>query len=241
MLEIIICDDVENHNKFTKNAIEKILTERALPGNIVLVTQSVDEIKLLPKNSAHERLYIMDIDINGGTEGIEIVEKIRAVDRKSYIVYITAHEEYSLLAYRTKTFDYLIKPLRAEEIQDLILRVFEDIEKTNNTKKQFVFQTGAVAHNIPLNEILYFEKERNILHIITESNRLSGYESLKSVMDRLPEGFIMCNKSYVVSADKISKIDKIKNLVYLVNGEIIPLSRHYKKSVLSLLEVGYDG
>ena len=241
MLEIVICDDVENHNKFTKNSIEKILTERALPGKIVLVTQSADEIKLLPKNSVHERLYIMDIDINGGTEGIEIIEEIRAVDRKSYIVYITAHEEYSLLAYRTKTFDYLIKPLRAEEIQDLILRVFDDIEEMNDTRKQFVFQTGAVAHNIPLNEILYFEKERNILHIITESNRLSGYESLKSVMERLPEGFIMCNKSYVVSADKISKIDKIKNIVYLVNGEIIPLSRHYKKSVLSLLEVQYVG
>ena len=56
---------------------------------------------------------------------------IRRQDKNIYIIFITGHLEFGLVAYKYKTFDYLAKPITYDRLEDTIIRLFEDINDAN--------------------------------------------------------------------------------------------------------------
>lgn len=238
MLEIIICDDRVNHNEFIKHVVKNTLAACNLQdkGRIALVTEAASDVIHFSQTNKERCLYILDIRLEGEMGGIELAEEIRKSDPVSYIVYITAHSEYSIQGYRTKTFDYLLKPLNEDMIRKMLLRVFDDVERLQSQKAVFSFPVGSVIHHIPVGEIAYLEKKRNILHIHTQNNCYSGYMSLKRADEILPDDFVICEKSHIVSLTRIRRLDKANKEILLEDGTKIPVSRHYMPSVLQALE-----
>ena len=53
-------------------------------------------------------------------------------NKKVYIIFLTGHLEYALLAYKYKTFDYLPKPIVKERLEETVVRLFHDIYNTPN-------------------------------------------------------------------------------------------------------------
>ncbi len=55
--------------------------------------------------------------------GIELAEKLRAVDDNLQIVFTTAYTEYAIEAFRVSAVDYLVKPVAADEIERVVARL----------------------------------------------------------------------------------------------------------------------
>ena len=60
----------------------------------------------------------------------DIAEQIRKKNKNIYIIFITGHLEYALVAYKYKTFDYIPKPVVSERLELTISRLFEDIKSS---------------------------------------------------------------------------------------------------------------
>ena len=58
------------------------------------------------------QVVFLDIQLHDGT-GFDVLEKIAQKNGKttSHIVFITAHEEYAIKAFRFSALDFLLKPV----------------------------------------------------------------------------------------------------------------------------------
>ena len=126
MLNFVLCDDNQNIlNKFSK-MLDVIFVNNELDAKVSLATQNPEDVLKYVKNDSVDVL-ILDIDLKSDLSGIDIANKVRAINKKVYIIFATAHLEYLILAYKYKTFDYLPKPISIENLEATVLRLFNDI------------------------------------------------------------------------------------------------------------------
>lgn len=237
MLDIIICDDNPIHNQFLFATVYKMLLRHDFPGQVVLSVQNAEDLLSSFLQVGHERLYLLDIHLGDrSANGLELAAKIREKDSDAYIIYVTAHREYSLIGYKTKTFDFLVKPLSEQMVENMLLRVFNDYAASLSEEKTLKLKVGSILHNIPYRDVICFEKMRNVLYVHTLSNIFSSYESLKTIADSVPSHFVMCHKSYIVAANKIRSWDKSLQVVTMVNNKKCPVSRRFKGNLAQVLE-----
>ena len=65
--------------------------------------------------------------------------------------------------------------------------------------------------------------------LCTEFEEYDFYGTLDELENTLPEQFLRCHRSYIISVEKISLIKLSLHTVRLNNGCIIPVSRTYSK------------
>ncbi len=59
------------------------------------------------------------------TNGLELAEKIVALNGDMEIVFVTAYDQYALEAFRVNALDYLLKPLSAEDVERTVARLLK--------------------------------------------------------------------------------------------------------------------
>ncbi len=59
------------------------------------------------------------------TNGLELAEKILALNSDMEIVFVTAYDHYALEAFRVNALDYLLKPLSVEEVERTVARLLK--------------------------------------------------------------------------------------------------------------------
>lgn len=126
MLNFALCDD--NYSAIDKlsKMLNSILISNNLKGQITFTSSSPDKLlNFVKHNPVH--VLLLDIDLKSTKSGIELAEQIRAIDKSVYIIFITGHFEFSLIAYKCKTFDFLAKPLTKERFEETILRLYSDV------------------------------------------------------------------------------------------------------------------
>ena len=73
-------------------------------------------------------VYFLDILIRD-MNGIELGKILKQKNEKCEIIYITDQRNYGPQTYEVKAFNYLLKPINIEEINDTLDRLFEKIIK----------------------------------------------------------------------------------------------------------------
>ena len=106
MLNFVLCDDNSSAIDKLSKMLNSIILSHNLKGQIAFSTTNPDELLNYVKNNL-THVLLLDIDLKSSISGLELAEKIREVDKSVYIIFITGHFEYGMMAYKYKTFDYL--------------------------------------------------------------------------------------------------------------------------------------
>ena len=173
MLNFVLCDDNQNAvNKLSK-LLNAIIIQNRLDGQLVFSSNEpsnlLDYVKSHPVN-----VVILDIDFKDDTSGLQLAEHIRKLDKNIYIIFITGHLEYGLMAYKYKTFDYIPKPVTMERLECTILRLFDDAYE--DSPKYIRLDNNKTI--IPENSIRYIEKDGMKLVFNTDTRTYKVYNSL---------------------------------------------------------------
>lgn len=221
MLRFVLCDDNKNSLDKTISTLKSIFTKHDIHAEISYATTNAKKLlKYLAENKVD--VLLLDIDLSTDFSGIDLAKEIRTANKNVYIIFITAHFEYSMLAYKVKTFDFLVKPLTFEKMEETILRLYGDI--MDNPNKFVKLENGKQLLNA--NDILYIEKDKAKATIHTTYSDLQVYGTFDSIKNCLPDYFIRCHKSYIVNAKKITQVDNKKDIFY-INNESIHFSRKF--------------
>ena len=233
MLNFALCDDSLNAiNKLSK-MLDSIFIQNNLDGQIVFSTQNPsDLLDYLKSNSIN--VVILDIDLNDKISGLELAELIRKKDKNIYIIFITGHLEFGLVAYRYKTFDYIAKPLTYERFQETILRLFNDVADDN--PKYIRLDNNKTI--IPENAIKFIQKDGMKLVFSTDTRKYEVYNSFNKIEHLLPKQFVRCHKSYIVNMDKIDHIDITANTISFNHDEKCYIGPKYKNNFMEVLNNG---
>lgn len=225
MLNFVLCDDSQAAIKKLSKMLESIIIQNNLDGQIVFSTQTPSELLKYVKDNP-VNVVILDIDLNADISGLKIAETIRKQDKNIYIIFITGHLEYGLMAYRYKTFDYIAKPLTSERFQETILRLYEDV--ADNNPKYLRLDNNKTI--IPENAIKYIQKDGMKLVFTTDTRTYEVYNSFNKIESMLPKQFIRCHKSYIVNLDKINNIDFTTNIISFDDNEKCYIGPKYKNN-----------
>jgi len=227
-----------------------ILLEKFCPQvEIVGTARSVEEA-LLKVSKFKPELIFLDIEMPSGT-GFDFLEKCTTCNFE--IVFITAHDNYAVKAFKYSAIDYILKPIEIDELIKAVEKVV-DIQKTNfdsrhkynalfENLKEIIPQKLVVVTNgqyayVDLREVLYFELVEDSLVLKMEDGRILKIdESLRNIEEQLLDrDFYRIHHSYFVNIQKVRKIVKAGNgCVELVNGMNLPLNVLKKEELILLL------
>lgn len=215
MLNFVLCEDNQSIlDKLTK-MLESIFIKNNLHGKISCAVTAPDELINYIEKERFD-VVILDIDLKSEISGISLANLIRKNNKKAYIIFATAHLEYSLLAYKYKTFDFLPKPVTLERLEETILRLFDDATaKCGNFFK--LRNKNCLINN---DDVFFIQKQGKTAIFKTSVEDISYNSSFSNILNHLPNNFVRCHKSYIVNLDKISCIQSNNTIVFKDNSEI---------------------
>ena len=250
MITAILIDDDSN----LRSGMKGLLTLYAPQINIVGEADSVATgIEVI--NQLKPQVVFLDIQLNDGT-GFDILEQLAAKNGKttSHIVFITAHEQYAIKAFRFSALDFLLKPVDPDELKKVIDKINDILEKNNNyphidllleniRKKVDHFKRIALSnsdgiHLFEISDIIRCESEDNYTKFyIKNSKPILISKTLKEYEELLGEhGFVRVHQSHLINLAYLkSYIKKDGGYVIMADNSNIPISQRKKDSLQEIL------
>jgi DNA-binding LytR/AlgR family response regulator len=230
-LTVGICDDCAEQVDLLKRYLDDYQGEDEL----IFVSATEPYLFLEQVRQMHPNLVFLDIDM-AHLNGIELGEKLKEIDARTIIVYVTAHEKYALDAFRVRAFHYLLKPLTKERVAAVWLEALAFIRRGGKTEPERVFtvQRRGETVSLPVGDIAGFEKVGHKIRVHTENHCEEYYGNFTQLIEQIGhEDFIQCHQGYIVSVTKIRAYrDKI---LYLDSGLQVPVSRTFSEPVREAL------
>ena len=161
-----------------------------------------------------------------GTGGIDFVERRYPEGSSTQIIYVTGHYEHATAAYRTKHV-YLLGDRAVREDYDAALQAACSALRAAANRPVGVRVDGKVRLVFP-QHITYIESDRRKLHIHMGDEVLTTYLTLDAMARALPETFVRCHKSFLVSIRCIESIGSSR--LTLFGGEVLPVSQKRRKA-----------
>ena len=234
MLNFVLCDDNANAIEKLSKMLNSIIISHNLKGQITFTTTNpLDLLDYVKNNPTH--VLLLDIDLKSSTTGLEIAEKIRKVDKSIYIIFVTGHFEFGMVAYKYKTFDFLQKPLTKERFEETILRLYSDI--FGDKSKYIRLDNDKTV--IKENSIRFIKKEGMKVIFHTDTRDYETYSSFNKISDMLPYNFVRCHKSYIVNMAKITDIDMTENSISFTKNDKCYIGPKYKNDFMEVLKNEY--
>lgn len=231
LFNVLICDDEKDVCSF----VEEVLAAYGKLHGINIKTEifytgsSVLEYISWNRNVDLLFLDIMLPDQKGDQIGKIIREEFQ--NEELQIVYISAKEKYAMQLFKTRPFDFLIKPFG----KDMIVDVFEKYRKLSEKHPQFFeYKVGKRMEKILFSKIMYFMCAQRKICIVTENQEIYFYGSMKELRKQLgADVFWSVHASFIVNIRYVKQF-KEKEIV-MCNNFIIPISNAYKKEVKNKL------
>ncbi len=181
-------------------------------------------------------LIILDVqmpDISG-------IQFLQALKERPMVIFTTAYSEYAVKGFELEAVDYLVKPIKFERF----VKALEKAQKlmtlrtalTMDQDDGFLFvKSGYGIVRINFNDIFYIEGLDDYIKInfIDGRKPILSLMSLKSILEKLPEGFFMrVHRSFIVS---LKHVRSIRNKYIFLEKVKIPIGDTYYEAVHSWL------
>jgi len=201
---------VEDETAAVRN-LTSVLLEVEPAAEVEGVTDSIaGTVEWLMLHNAPD-LILMDIRLADG-DAFTIFDRIEVI---SPVIFITAYDKYALEAFRVNSIDYLLKPVRAEELRRSIVKMrhltrIELETYLTNTKNSISHVTSLKSFLIPVKDKFLPLPFAEIAYCYTAGEKVSAYtydgrrlpldKSLDILTDLLPDDeFFRANRQYIIA------------------------------------------
>jgi two-component system LytT family response regulator len=194
------------------------------------------------------QLVFLDIEMPSGT-GFDLLEKLKYRDFE--LVFVTAHNQFAMNAFRFGALDFLLKPLNVQHLDEAMARVLDrsrrqlsldvlldHIGGLQQAKKIAIPVVGGFEV-VLLEDIIYLKGERNYTRIFLKNDhKIVSSRTLKKYQDLLePSAFFRVHQSFLINLDQIKSYSTQQgSTVMLAEGSSIPVSRSYKDALVAIFK-----
>lgn len=227
---VIIDDEVNNVEAL--NSLLNYIPEIAVSGKFT----NPDECLQYINNQSVDILFI-DIEMPK-LSGFDLVERITG--KRPHIVFVTAHSDAAVKAFRINAADFLVKPIIFAELRQTIDKITRLINNHNSLiDNRISFTSQAGVDIVEINDILYFMGTGSYSEVhltdkrkLLVSRNLGEFESLSILRD-----FLRIHTSYLVNPRHVKKYIKEDGGSLILDNDVsIPVSRRKKEELLQWLK-----
>jgi two-component system, LytTR family, response regulator LytT len=229
---------VEDETAACENLVD-ILTKIDPEIQIAGYTESVSQtIKWLKSNQMPD-LILMDIHLSDGS-AFSIFNSIKL---ETPIIFTTAYDEYAIEAFRVNSIDYLLKPIKTEDLkraldkfkkltrQDVLkyLSQLTQLTPVPKYKDKLLIPFKDKLQPVDLKEIsCFYTTEKNTRIYLKNGKWYSYSKTLEQIEATLnPADFIRANKQYIVARSSVKNITIWFDSRLLISLDIEPPERIY--------------
>ncbi len=246
MLRVVVVDDDISVVKVLK----KFIPVYNLPIEIAGAAENVaDGMEVIKKYKPD--IVLLDIEMPDGT-GFDLLRNF-SEEINFKIIFISAHNQYAVKAFKFSAVDYLLKPLNGNELSEAfkkaqtdaqkdvtdILKTFqENINSLSREIKKIVIKTFDHIYIIPVNKIIRCEADINYTRFfIDDGRRIFVSTTLKEYEELLGEyNFFRTHQSHLINIDYIDSYNRTDGMLLLKDSTKIPVSSRKKEALIELME-----
>lgn len=208
------------------------------------------DVMLMLRNTQPDCI-ILDVNIEGKMDGIELAEKIKNEFRLP-IIFLTAHHDRNTIE-RIKKIQpsaYLVKPIEVHTLQTTIeLALYNASHGDMNQKdtlndntndeyisdRYFFIKVKNQLKKILLEEIVYLEAYDNYSYLHTPETKYIISSNLKAIETKLTDHqFVRVHRSYLVN---LKYVDGIEDESILMNKVRIPIGKTYRDDFMKFIDL----
>jgi len=159
------------------------------------------------------------------------IEAARALAGSVHIVFVTAHDEFAIDAFRHGAVDYLLKPAEPERValtckrlrerlqqkpapmDDLLAELSQRLGSSTGGRREYIrwvqASVGANLRVIPTSDILFFRAEDKYVRVQTPTFEALIRKPIKELIDELdPDEFWQIHRATVVRVDAVEQVSR---------------------------------
>jgi len=217
-MKVLIIED----EPATANRLAKMLTELEPGIEFFETIDTVEESVLFFHHNKHPDLIFMDIHLADGNS-FEIFEQIKITNP---IIFTTAYDQYAIKAFKVNSIDYLLKPIRKEDLSkslekyyftkttpvDYTLKFKEIadllINKNEQALKRIVVKAGAKITALNITEVAYFNIEHRSVNAVLFNGRKYPVDFTMEQLELQlnSEQYFRINRSFIINFDAIKSM-----------------------------------
>lgn len=236
-------------------ALQRLLEMNCPEIQVVGLCSSADEAKArIPE--LQPSLVFLDIAMPE-KNGFDLLQEISPVSFE--IIFVTAHDDFMLQAFRFSAVDYLLKPVERDLLTDAVQRAVKRIEEKSTgvnldtllynlrereggQKQKICIPSLKGFQVVPLSDILYCEASSNYTNfhfanrsLICASRPIHEYEDLLA-----DAHFVRVHKSIVINLEHVKEYIRGEGgTVVLSNGHRVEVSRRKKDAFITRMKEYY--
>lgn len=235
----IIIDDEAKAIKMLHNAISRLYDNMDMEGSYTEWEPALDTLK----NSEADIAFV-DISMPHKS-GFGLLEMVPHLSCE--IIFVTAHEEYALKAFKYSPVGYLLKPVKDEMLRAAVDKAISLVQNrkiasvhlhdeliTKNNKLGIRNNNG--IDYIDIDNILFFEASARYTRIVTKSK---SYLSSCNIgkFRKIIEGrnFYPVHRSFIVNIAHVVRYES-SGILITEGGHEIPVSKNVREDFLNLFE-----
>lgn len=251
MITALLVDDDKHLRTGLKALLERYTHDMVIIGEAESVKTGIAAIEKL-----RPQVIFLDIHLSDGT-GFDILEKLLSANGKinAHVVFITAHEQYAVKAFKFSALDFILKPVDPEELQNTIAKIKEAVGKTNSFEhidlllenirkkvdnfKRIALSTSDGIHLFEVADIIRCEAKVNYTQFFIKNHKpvlisrtLKEYEELLS-----GHGFERIHQSHLINLSYLkSYIKNDGGYVIMADNTNIPIAQSKKEKLQEVIK-----
>lgn len=245
-MRILVVDDEERARAGIVQVVKLYCQE-------VQTIYEADGLKAAREIIDNEKLdaILLDIQLKDGN-GFELTKRIGELNIP--LIFITAHEEYAIKAFKISAMNYLLKPIDPDELIQTLEKIALQKQKSNIEEKlsvllefslknkevprRIVLRTSESIYVVETKDIVYCEADKNYTTFyllnrpkILVSGNIGEYEELLQ-----SELFLRVHQSFLLNLAFIERFEKGEGgQVVTSTGANIPVSSRKKDQLMQYL------
>ena len=250
-MDILIVDDETLARQRLLRMVEKI------DGFCVVAEADNAEDALAAITRNDPDIVLLDIRMPG-RDGLSLAQDIAELEDAPAVIFCTAFDQYALDAFGTNAVGYLLKPVKAEQL----LQVLEKAKKLNkiqrgaaqriaaqknslpaaeNQRTHITAKTRRGVELIPLEEVRYFLADHKYVTVYHRNGEHLLDETLKELEEEFGARFVRVHRNSLVAVKHIEALERNAQGQYqvrLADTELRPvISRRHVSDLKELLKM----
>ncbi len=245
MISVIIVEDDPIFRDMLLDMLPKAAIKTKLLESCSTIRQAKEAIE---KHSP--QLVLLDVELPDG-KGMDLLNHYDEFGTFETI-FITSHDKYAIDAIKKNAADYIVKPVKPDELNEALQKVKKRLEiysvllkveeltsyvdklkQQNLQENKIMINTNEGAIFVKVGDIIKLESESNYTILYLENNKKIVASKTLSIFEEMLQdlNFMRIHRSFVINLTKIKNIenDGGNYLAKMIDNSKVEISRRKKK------------
>lgn len=247
MIRVLICDDEPLARDRMRRMLEKV------PATLCVgeAENGQELLEMVPR--VHPELILLDIRMPG-MDGLRAASRLSESENPPAIVFCTAYDEHAIEAFKVNAVDYLLKPVRQEDLESALHKagrinkaqmsavrkeMGEERDPDGSEREYISARNRRGIELIPVADVRYFLADQKYVTVRHSQGETLLDETLKDLETEFGDRFLRIHRNALVALDYVEGMEHKGGQYQLrLQGieERLTVSRRHASAVKKLLQ-----